>query len=391
MISAPISTNDAERLAELYKYELLDTQYEEDFNNIVTLASKICNAPISLITLIDTNRQWFKAKTGMDSDETERRTSFCGHAILKEGMFEVSDALLDERFYDNPLVTGDPNIRFYAGIPLITKKGYKLGTLCVIDTVPRCLDEEQTFALTVLASQTMNLIELRLRNKELSHITETQNRIISIMAHDIRNPLLSLKTVLDMRESDMLSEEESKEMMPLLSQQIERTIDMVSNLVDWGKLQSSIKYLECKPVQIKEIADKCFSQLSLNALLKQNKLVNNIPNDCYILTDSNALEFIMRNLLSNANKFTENGIIKISCYQDEGKSYICISDTGVGISMVKLKTILKSNTNYYTRGTRNEAGSGIGLSLVREFIDKVDGQLFINSEEGKGTCVSFQL
>ncbi len=151
MIAPNLPFDEELRIAELYKYELLDTVYEKEFDEIVQLASKICNVPIALITLIDRNRQWFKANVGLDVSETSRSISFCGHAILQEGIFEIRDAIKDNRFSDNPLVKDYPHLRFYAGMPLVSPRGYKLGTLCIIDTIPRHLGEDELFALSVLS------------------------------------------------------------------------------------------------------------------------------------------------------------------------------------------------------------------------------------------------
>ena len=120
MVKAPIPYNETDRLQDLYDYQLLDTPEEDDFNEIVRLASDICKVPISLITLVDAGRQWFKAKVGLDTPETPRDISFCGHAMLNGEIFVVGDARKDERFHDNPLVTGQPDIRFYAGVPLVS-------------------------------------------------------------------------------------------------------------------------------------------------------------------------------------------------------------------------------------------------------------------------------
>src|SRR6202000_3303980 len=143
----------------------------------VKLASEICQTPISLITLIDSNRQWFKAKVGLEGEETNREVSFCGIAILQDGLFEVPDALKDERFFDNPHVQGDPEVRYYAGFPLVTSSGNRLGTLCVIDNKPRQLNPSQLFALEVLSRNVIKIAELRLKNKQLNHMAETHKKM----------------------------------------------------------------------------------------------------------------------------------------------------------------------------------------------------------------------
>lgn len=167
------STTEAERLQALREYSILDTPAESTYNDITTLAAFICNVPIALISFVDSERQWFKSKVGVDVAETARDVSFCAHTILSKSIMVVKDALLDERFVNNPLVTCAPGIRFYAGVPLVTPKGYSIGTLCIIDRQPReDLTEAQKKTLEALARQIVTQLELRRVSTQLANALE---------------------------------------------------------------------------------------------------------------------------------------------------------------------------------------------------------------------------
>jgi GAF domain-containing protein len=142
MIAPKLPINEAERLRELYLYEILDTLPERELDRITELASKILGMPSALISLVDRDRQWFKSRCGLDAEETSRDISFCGHVVNSKAALIVHDALEDERFFDNPLVTGAPHIRFYLGVPLITPNQHVIGTLCVLDSTPRVVSAE---------------------------------------------------------------------------------------------------------------------------------------------------------------------------------------------------------------------------------------------------------
>jgi GAF domain-containing protein len=196
VIAKPV--NEEGRIAALEKYAILDTDPEQPFDDLTLLASFVCKTPIALISLVDEDRQWFKSRVGMDASETSRDIAFCSTAILQSDVLVVPDALLDERFRDNPLVVSDPHIRFYAGAPLINEDGYALGTLCVVDRSPRELAPEQREALKALSRLVLAQLEFRRnlillkealtdrtkeeheRQRELVHVQETLMRVMGL-------------------------------------------------------------------------------------------------------------------------------------------------------------------------------------------------------------------
>lgn len=160
-VPAPIPLNESERMAALRAYDILDSAEEEIYNSITQAAAEVCQTSMASLTFIDENRQWFKSRVGLDSRETPRDVSFCAHAIHESVPLLVPDVLLDHRFRRNPFVTGAPHLRFYAGVPLRTESGLALGTLCVLDTSPKVLDESQLRSLEALAASAMRVLELR--------------------------------------------------------------------------------------------------------------------------------------------------------------------------------------------------------------------------------------
>ena len=391
---------EVQRLKELYKFDILDTPYEDEFDNIVKLASLLCNTSISTITLIDSSRQWFKAKVGLENRETSREVSFCSYAIAANtDLYQVEDATKSIIFENNPLVTGNPNICFYAGVPLISSNGFSLGTLCVIDSQPKVLNTEQVFALKVLGNQVMKLLELRITNQQLE-ITkqklqkqvELQNKIISIIAHDVRNPVASLKSIIELSNNDLITADEANELAEMTDKQIDDVLSLLDDLLDWGKIQLNNQIgIEVVSVNLHSLIESVFKRQAAAAFLKENVLLNLVENDFVLHTDENILRFILRNIISNAIKFTTAGTVTIDAQKTEQSVVISIQDTGVGITKEVIEKIMTTSNKYTSLGTNNEKGTGLGLVFVKDFIYLLKGKMWVESEVKKGTTFYIEL
>ena len=183
---------------------MLDTLSEDEFDNITKVASYICHVPIASISLVDDKRVWFKSRIGIDVPEAPREISFCQYAIMENEIFEISNTLENETFKDNPLVTGAPNFRFYAGAPLTTPDGLNIGTLCVFDKIPKKLDDEQKKALSTLAKNVITLLELRKKNFGLKNEVE---KLAKKALETITQELNSYKLALDETSSIVITDE----------------------------------------------------------------------------------------------------------------------------------------------------------------------------------------
>jgi len=402
MIKPDIPKNENERLENLKSYQILDTLPENEYDEITYLASQICGTPISLISLIDETRQWFKSHHGLQATETPKEYAFCAHAINDPGnILIVPDSRIDERFHDNPLVTGDPYVIFYVGIPLVTPMGYPLGTLCVIDNKPKKLDESQINALKALANQLIKLLELRislieLRKSEekLRELNATKDRLFSIIGHDLRGPISSFKSIIDLLVSDcdLFDSESLMDILHEIQKSAGSTYDLLENLLAWARSQQNEIVFSPEEIVLDEIVLKTIDLLSNLSKNKGIVINNNITGNTIVYADKNMLMTVLRNLISNAIKFTPKGKqIHVLASKNKKEHLITVKDEGTGIKPENLKKLFKNTEHLTTYGTNGEKGCGLGLLLCKDFIGKHNGNIWVESELDKGSSFIFTL
>ncbi|MDT0690566.1 GAF domain-containing sensor histidine kinase [Salegentibacter sp. F188] len=397
MIHPPVPHNEKERLKALHNLNIINSDPEECFDNITELASYICNMPISMITLVDETRQWFKSKTGTDMCDSDRDVSFCSHAILEpQNFMEVEDTHKDPRFHDNPLANdGDNPIRYYGGMPLLNSAGMALGTLCVIDTKVNKLNEHQIKALKALAKQVETLFEARYKNflleearKDLDDHNTLLKDFAGVVSHDMKMPLANMVLTADVIK---------KKYGHLLGEDGKKYLDQLKrsglNLSDY--ITGILNHYESE-----KLANTATEEIDLHNLLEDIIDLLGIEEDCEInfpkknvniKINRAALEQIFLNLISNSLKYNnkERIIIDIG-FEKQGDFYVfTVEDNGIGVKQEEQKEIFKLFSTLSILDRKGNKGHGIGLTTVKKLVTNLGGTVKIKSELEKGTKFTF--
>lgn len=403
MTSAPLPPDEMDRLAALRRYGILDTVPERAFDELTELAGHICAAPIALISLIDERRQWFKSRIGLTATETTREIAFCSHAILTpEELLVVPDALDDPRFADNPLVQGDPHIRFYAGAPLVTPGGQALGTLCVIDHRARTLEPEHRQAMTVLSRLVMTTLELRVsRDREFRRLEQfaSLGMLVSGVAHDVRNTLCSIFGAAELIAKSS-SDRRIHQCRDIILQAGTQASHLCEDLLRFARPHSDANQRYDAHAVVRTAVD--LFTAAKHGVVTDLQQLPTAP--CHVIGNSALLQNAFLNLFLNASDAMRNaGVIVIRSTVIELDGAVCaahpsypltpgphlqmsVSDTGCGMTPDVLSRCLEP---LFT--TKGEQGSGLGLPSVQRAVLEHRGALAITSTPGVGTVFTMTL
>jgi signal transduction histidine kinase len=363
---------------------------ESSFDSITSIAAFICNTPISLVSLIDEDRQWFKSKKGLGVSETPREQAFCAHAINnpKEIMI-VEDSLKDERFANNPLVQGEPHIRFYAGAPLVTNEGFPLGTLCIIDSVPRHLDEFQLKALSDLASQVMVQFQLRkqlIEMEELKLRLEKQfyeaERFAHLVSHDIKAPLRGIAALANytLEEAGNELSDEVSDYLNQIQERANKTIGLVEGILKHTlstNYEVNLEWINAR-LLLRDVAE--LSAVPADIAFTSETTITEVYSDRVILIQ------ILINLLNNAVKYgvSPNPKIQIRIKQTLNEWKIEVKDNGPGVSPEHQMRIFQMFQTLGKTDRFGNKGTGIGLSTVKSLVQLLHGRIELKSGLRKG-------
>jgi signal transduction histidine kinase/ActR/RegA family two-component response regulator len=418
--------DESARIKELRKFEVLDTPGEREFDDLTELAALICGVPIALISLVDVERQWFKSRVGLDTAETPRSTAFCAYALGSSDVMIVPDALEDERFRANPLVLKDPKIRFYAGAPLVTKNGYGLGTLCVIDRIPRDLTPDQLKALRILSRQVVSLLERRqaeqalqqaktdhehqiseleasaLREmrvqsllqhetrlrEEAEHLNRVKDEFLGVLSHELRTPLNAILGWAELIRRKELAQEQIKAGCEAIVRSARAQARLVDDLLDMNRISAGKLQLKRQMVDIREVLNTALETVASAAQEKgiTMQVVDTGERLPRVYGDPTRLQQIFWNVLSNAVRFNiPGGRVKVLLESSDTHVTVSFEDTGIGIPRQFLPSVFGRFRQVDGSVSRRYCGLGLGLSIVKSLTELHGGEVSAFSEgEGKG-------
>ena len=384
--------SDLERIKTLIDFDILDTSPEQMFDDITSVASYVCGMPIALISLLDRDKQFFKSNLGLNIRETPIEYSLCKMAIeTPEDIFIIEDAREDDRFRNNPLVSDDPNIVSYYGVPLNSKTGVSYGTLCVMDTEVKILTNDQKDILKKLSRQVEHLIELRINNKLLgdyqSKIEKYSNdmeEFAFMAAHDLKSPIRAIDSFVKLINNKHQNnwDEKDKKHIDFILNSTSKMNTLIHDLLEYSK--TNISKSVVTEFNLRDLITEIFRNLTYDVSTNNPKLIcDELP---AISHSKIAFTILFHNLFVNSLKYqkvTTTPVIKVAFKEDRSHLFFSVEDNGIGIEEEYHDLIFKPFKRLHNNSEYQ--GNGLGLAVCRKIIENLNGTITIDSTFGTGT------
>jgi signal transduction histidine kinase len=392
---AIVPADEEQRLAAVRRYDILDTPPDGAFERLTAIAARHFRVPISIISVVDENRIWFKSARGLEGvSEIGREPGLCASAILQDDVWVVERADLDARTLANPLVAGEFGLRFYAGAPLKTADGHNLGTICVIDRAPREITPEESATLSDLACVVVDELELRLAaRREADRLEQTRSDFVVTAAHELRTPLTAVfgaAKTLARSSSDFNGLQ--RDLVEMIETQSERLNEIVEKVLTAAQLDQGQLPFAREILDPAEIAAAAISAAKATASPSHTLALTVREPLPKVQTDGMRLRQLLANLLENAIKYSpEGGRVELEVESRSGRVRFHVHDEGIGIAVEHQSRIFDKFVRVDPMLVSGIAGTGLGLHIASKFLQHMGGALSVSSMPGKGSTFTAEL
>ncbi|HWH23494.1 MAG TPA: ATP-binding protein [Candidatus Limnocylindria bacterium] len=394
-----IPPNEAERLAAVRRYDILDTPPDGAFDRITALAARLFKVPIAIVSIVDHDRIWFKSHHGIDVEQIDREPGLCASAILQDRPWVINDAPSDPRALTNPLVAGEFGLKFYAGMPLHTRDGYNLGTLCILDFKPRELSTDEMANLEDLAQMVVDELELRLASlKALADAKEREqlkDALMGMLSHELRTPVTTIYGAAQLlsREAEESQSGRGRELFPDVVYESERLMRLIDNLLVLTRLEQGREIETTRePVLIQHVLAEVVEQESRRWPERSINL-DLEPGLPTVAGDQVYLEQVVRNVLSNALKYSPADTpvtISAAIADTDDEVEVSVRDRGIGLPAQGQEALFELLARSKD-AVRHAPGAGIGLYVCRRLLDAMGGTIWMEPAPDVGTIVTFRM
>ncbi len=392
-----IPDDDVARLAAVARYAILDTPPDGAFDRITSLAARVFNVPIAIVSVVDHDRTWFKSHHGLDLAQIDRAPGLCASAILQQEPWIINDAPHDPRALANPLVAGEFGLKFYAGVPLALAGGHNMGTLCILDFEPRELSADETSSLQDLAEMVTSELELRLASREALKAATERERVkdafVGMLSHEIRTPVTTIYAAARVLASSeaVQSDPRARDLFPDIVSESERLLRLIEDLLVLTKVEQGVLESESEPVLLQRVVERAVAHS--NRRHGERIIEVGMPADLPPAAgDETFVEQVVNNLLSNALKYSpQDAVVSVGASVVGDRVEVSVGDRGIGMAVEDRERVFDLLAR--TREAENyAAGAGIGLYVCRRLMQSMGGGIRATGQaNGRGSVFTFTL